>query len=257
MVKSHSCQIFIGTSGWYYQDWIGTFYPKKFKSYEDLAFYAKTFDTVENNSAFYHMPLKSTIQKWAKATPNDFIFSIKLNQSITHYQALGINDKTKALLETYFESINGLKRKLGTVLIQLPARFRYDLKRLEDFLEYYTKNYPARTSIEFRNQYWLTKETYAVLKKYNVALTVAQSSRYPLDQTITADFGYFRFHGPEKLFMSSYSDKELEYWAGFIKNCAKTMKIIYVYFNNTASTFAIKNALALKKILGKTKGPTA
>lgn len=249
MSKS-DCQILVGTSGWYYQDWVGSFYPKKLKSYKDLAFYAETFKTVENNSAFYHMPLRSTIQKWDKATPRDFIFSVKLNQSITHYQALVLNAKTKTLLKDYFHSINQLQSKLGTILIQLPARFRYDLDKLETFLKYYTKHYPVRTAIEFRNQYWFVKDTYNILKKYNIALTIAQSSRYPLDQTMTADFGYFRFHGPRKLFMSSYSDKELKDWASFIKKCSKTMKTIYIYFNNTASMFAIKNALTLRKFLG-------
>ncbi|MBL8013721.1 MAG: DUF72 domain-containing protein [Candidatus Omnitrophica bacterium] len=100
--KQNKCHNHIGTSGWYYRDWIGTFYPQKLKSYEDLKLYSQTFKTVENNSAFYHMPQKKTIQKWIHATEPDFIFCVKLNQNITHFRALMIKDETKALLESYF-----------------------------------------------------------------------------------------------------------------------------------------------------------
>jgi uncharacterized protein YecE (DUF72 family) len=250
MAKANVCPILIGTSGWYYKDWIGKFYPKGIKSYADLTFFAKTFNTVENNSAFYHMPQQTTIQKWIKATPSNFTFSIKLNQSITHYHQLAVDKATKELLKVYFDSVNQLQNRLGAILIQLPARFRYNLERLDSFLQYYTKHYPVRTAIEFRNQFWFTKDTYALLKKYNIALAIAQSSRYPSAEQMTADFVYFRFHGPKQLFASSYTDKELSYWAGIIKKYRKKAKVIYVYFNNDVSMFAVKNGLTLKSLLG-------
>jgi uncharacterized protein YecE (DUF72 family) len=249
MAKLGLCQILIGTSGWYYRDWVGVFYPKNIKSYDDLKFYAKTFKTVENNSAFYHMPQKATIQKWIKATPPDFTFSVKLNQSITHFHALIIKDETKELLKTYFDSVNQLQHQLGSILIQLPARFHLNLERLDKFLKYYTKHYPIHTAIEFRHQSWFIKDTYELLRNYNVALVIAQSSRYPLDRVITADFSYFRFHGPEKLFMSSYSQEQLMDWAGFIKQCSKKLKRIYIYFNNDWEMNAIKNGKTLEKLV--------
>lgn len=136
----------------------------------------------------------------------------------------------------------------------MPSRLHLNLERLEQFLKYYSKAYPVRTAIEFRHSSWFCKAICSLLRKYNVALAIEQSSRYPLDETLTADFGYLPFHGPEKLFASSYSEKQLKHWAGIIQKHSKKLKTMYVYFNNDWHMNAIKNAKTLKKIFRTGRG---
>lgn len=145
--------IYIGTSGWHYDDWNQSFYPPEIKGYEELRYHSTRFNTVENNSS------------------------------------------------------------------------------------------------EFRNKYWFTENIYELLKTHNIALVAAQSSRYPSVQKVTADFAYIRFHGPGKLFASSYTKEQLQEWANYIQQISNGTKSVYVYFNNDYHVYAIDNAKTLKSIL--------
>lgn len=245
---------YIGTSGWHYSDWIGLFYPPEIKGYNELRFHSKHFNTVENNSSFYHIAQESTYQTWFKMTPDHYKFSIKLNKHITHIRRLELDDDTREKVRYILSTTQVLKNKLGAIVIQLPASFKYDLKKLDTFVNFFTREvkkqeYKFDVAIEFRNKYWFVDEVYSLLKKYNVALVAGQSSRYPEVRHVTADSAYIRMHGPEKLFASKYTREQLEDWADYIRKISPQVKSVYVYFNNDFYGYAIDNAKELMNVL--------
>lgn len=247
-------KVYIGTSGWHYNHWLGLFYPKEIKGYYELKYHSEHFNTVENNSSFYRIASESTYKTWDKMTPKNYKFSMKLNKFITHINKLELNPETIEKVEQIINSTQVLKQKLGTIVIQLPASFKYDIDKLEKFLQFFTnlikeKEYKFNITIEFRNKYWFTEELYSLLRKYNVALVAAQSSRYPGVREVTADIAYIRMHGPEKLFASKYSQDQLEEWAKYIKKISTKVKEIYVYFNNDFHGYALDNAKELTEML--------
>lgn len=246
-------KIYIGTSGWHYNDWLGLFYPKDITGYHELTFHAQHFNTVENNSSFYRIASEDTYKTWYRMTPPGYKFSIKLNQLITHIHRLEISDEITERVKFILDSTQVLKEKIGAIVIQLPASFRYDLARADRFLSFFcsevrSKPYPFDIAIEFRNKYWFTDELFALLQAHNVALVAGQSSRWPGVRHVTADVAYIRMHGPEKLFASSYSTMQLNDLAEYIKSLSHIERT-YVYFNNDFHGYALENAKELKRIL--------
>lgn len=251
-----TAQIYIGTSGWHYNDWIGTFYPPEVKGYDELTFHAKYFNTVENNSSFYRIASEGTYKTWVQKTPADYKFSIKLNKVITHTHKLELNDEVIEKVQYIIATTQALKEKIGAILIQLPASFRVDQAKLEAFLAFFTgevrsTSHPFDITIEFRNKYWFTEETYTLLQKYNVALVAGQSLRWPGVRQVTADFAYIRMHGPAKLFASSYSRQQLAELETYIQSISPKVKRVYTYFNNDFHGYALKNARTLQRLLKK------
>lgn len=252
-----NAQIYIGTSGWHYNDWIGLFYPSEVKGYYELKYHSEHFNTVENNSSFYRIAQESTYKTWYRMVPETYKFSMKLNKLITHNYRLELNDEVQERVNYILSSTQVLKEKMGAIVIQLPPSFKYDieeLEKLEKFLiflksEIELQEYKFDVAIEFRNKYWFTKEVFKLLEKFNVALVAAQSSRYPGAKEVTADSAYIRLHGPGKLFASSYSTEQLAEWAEYIKSIFSKTKRIYVYFNNDYEGHAINNAKELANIL--------
>jgi uncharacterized protein YecE (DUF72 family) len=251
-------QLYIGTSGWHYDDWTKLFYPQDIKGYRELTFHAKYFNTVENNSSFYRIAGEETYKTWSRMTPANYKFSIKLNKFITHLHRLQITDEVVEKVQFILELTQVLGEKLGAILIQLPASFTYDLPRLHTFLAFFTKEvrnkpYAFDIALELRNKYWFTDDLYTLLKKYNVALVAGQSSRWPQIRQTTADIAYIRMHGPEKLFASSYSDEQLNEWALYVSSLPESVTRVYVYFNNDFHGYALKNAEKFKKLISETK----
>lgn len=251
-------QIYIGTSGWHYDDWRGLFYPPGITGYRELAFHAQHFNTVENNSSFYRIASEETYKIWYRMTPDTYKFSIKLNKFITHTHRLEINDDVIEKVQFILHTTQALREKLGAILIQLPASFKYDLIRLDAFLAFFTtearsKPYMFDIAIELRNKYWFTNELFVLLKKYNVALVAGQSSRWPEERQVTADIVYVRMHGPDTLFASSYSREQLDEWATYIASLPDQVKRIYVYFNNDFHGYALQNAKEISELLGAKK----
>jgi len=247
-------QIFIGTSGWHYTHWFGIFYPPEIKGYYELRFYAEHFNTVENNASFYRISKESTYKTWARMAPAPFKFSLKLNKFITHTHRLELTDEVREKVRYILTSLQVLGEQLGALVIQLPASFKLDQKKLETFLSFLRdevskQKHQPDLAIEFRNKDWFAKDTYTLLKTYNVALVAAQSSRYPGAQEITADICYIRLHGPEKLFASKYTEEQLKEWVAFIAKASKKCKRIYVYFNNDFHGYALQNAKELRELL--------
>lgn len=150
-------------------------------------------------------------------------------------------------LEAFFESIWGLKEKLGAVLMQLPASFKVNRERLDIFLQACKEltskvGYKPDLAIEFRHDSWFCAEVYEMLEKYNVALVIANSSKYPYVIRTTGDFSYMRFHGPKKMFHGKYTEEDLKYWRDEILTFSKSLKRVYIYFNNDLEANAIENA---------------
>lgn len=247
-------QILIGTSGWHYPHWLGLFYPPEIKGYYELKFHAEHFNTVENNASFYRISRETTYKTWIRMTPAHYKFSMKLNKIITHVHRLELVDEVKEKIEQILTSTQILEERMGAILIQLPPSYKPEVKALELFLKYFTKEISKRKfkfdiAIEFRNKVMFVEKIFKVLKKYNVALVSAQSSRYPESREVTADIAYIRLHGPEKLFASKYSTEQLEDWAKYIKKVSKSVKKVYVYFNNDFHGYALDNAKELMSLL--------
>jgi len=236
-------RLFIGTSGWNYPHWSeGVFYPPGLSQNKWLQYYTDFFNSVELNVTFYRLVQKKTFQNWHKRTPTDFYFVAKGSRFITHIKKL---KAVKEPLSLFIESAINLKEKLAAILWQLPPSLKKDLKRLETFLKLLKKT-KIRQVFEFRNESWFDKETYALLKEYNTSLCIAHSNRFPCVKEVTADFLYLRFHGGESLYSSNYPDKELKEWADFVKG---TKKDIFVFFNNDAYGYAVKDALRFRELL--------
>lgn len=245
-------QLFIGTSGWLYDDWVGKFYPKDLKDIDKLTYLSKHFSTVEINSTFYHMPLPKTFERWHDAVDSKFRYSVKFSRFITRTKRLVLDKDSKPFIKEFLNRTSLLKSRLAIILFQLPPSMKYDKKTLEAFLKFistYSKQIKlsSRFAVEFRNKSWFNDETYSILKKNRAAFVIGDSSRYPGKRVVTGDTIYIRMHGPGRLFASKYSNKQLRELHSFITS-NKKIKKCYVYFNNDFYGYAVKNAEYLKKL---------
>jgi uncharacterized protein YecE (DUF72 family) len=243
-------KIFLGTSGWSYKDWIGPFYTKKDKSM--LRAYSKIFKTVEIDSTFYRYPSKGTVMGWTKYSPDDFVYSAKLPKLITHEKKLDLNQGVEEDLEKFIELIEplSLSGKLGCVLIQLPPRFEYEPKELENFFKILPTH--IRFAVEFRDPSWMRKETWALLEKYQVAYTIVDEPLLPPEIHITTNIAYFRWHGhgTRPWYNYRYHNEELQPWIPKIRKTAENVQGIYGYFNNHYHGYAVENCLQVLEMLG-------
>ncbi len=194
--------LYVGTSGYSYPEWKGTFYPEDLPAKRMLRFYGERFGTVEINNTFYRMPKASVLEGWSAEVPADFKFVLKAPQRITHFQRLKEAEDNVA----YFsKTAAALKEQLGPLLFQLPPYFKKDVPRLRDFLPLLAK---SRAAFEFRHQSWFEEEVLVVLKEHQVALCIAEAeNELQIPFVSTADWGYLRLRRPD------YGDRELEAWA--------------------------------------------
>lgn len=247
-------EILVGTSGWMYKDWGEKFYPEGMKNADKLAYISRHYDTLEINTSFYHFVRKSTFEKWRGESAENFVFSVKASRYYTHRKRLKLDEEVERSMGLFFESLGGLEGKLGAVLFQLPESFQANVERLEAFLDAVV-NISGKygkmpdTAFEFRHASWFCDETYAALEKRNAALVIANSSRYPYEIRTTADFSYMRFHGPESMFLGKYSEDELRDWREKIMEFSKSLRRVYVYFNNDLEANAVENADYLRSLM--------
>lgn len=243
-------RLFVGTSGWTYSSWKGTFYPEELPARQYLKFYAKNFGTTEVNYSFYHLPKLSTYEKWASQVPDSFVFAVKASRFITHVKRL---IEVVNAWSTFVQNARALGPHVGPVLLQFPPSFRCDPQRVAAFLkgarEPMSQSSGLRLAFEFRHESWFKEEIYALLRQHQAALCIADSSRYPRHDKVTADFVYVRFHGRAKLFASEYTDKELMDEATRIRRYLRNGLDVYVYFNNDARGYAVKNAKTLRDLV--------
>jgi uncharacterized protein YecE (DUF72 family) len=248
-------KVIVGTSGWQYTDWNGLFYPSDIKGKSQLGYFAKHFKSVEINSTFYHMPRLSSVENWAASVPDDFRFVIKLNRFMTHTKRLTSDEQFTERLQEFLGLLKPLNGKLAAVLVQLPPSMRVANSRLEYIAEQ-VKDAESRLkmrmplAIEFRHESWFNDETFALMRKHNLANVINDSpNRWPASQEITADFAYIRFHGNKQLYRSSYSSDELNEWAAFIAQECSLCEQVLCYFNNDYHGVAIQNAKTLQGII--------
>jgi uncharacterized protein YecE (DUF72 family) len=195
-------RIAVGTSGFSYKEWKGTFYPAKFPESEMLQYYSERFGTVEINNTFYRMPKKEMLEKWPAQVPPSFTFILKASQRITHIKRLKDVQEEVAY---FFEQAAVLGSQLGPVLFQLPPHSKKDLPRLQTFLGTLPANRPA--AMEFRNETWLSDDVYDALREHNVALCIADTDEETTPFVATADWGYLRLRGTD------YPGEEMQKWA--------------------------------------------
>jgi uncharacterized protein YecE (DUF72 family) len=241
-------RVLVGTSGWTYPSWRGAFYPEDLPGNQYLKFYARKFPTTEVNYSFYHLPRPQTYAKWAGQVPEPFVFALKASRLITHTKRLV--EVTEAW-KTFVGNALALGPRLGPILLQFPASFRRETKRLDEFLKAACGGGPERLRLvfEFRHESWFTDDICRVLERHGAALCIADSPNYPRHDILTADFAYFRFHGREHLFASSYSKAELTAEARKMKQHVTGGLDVYAYFNNTAGLAAVRNAQTLKALV--------
>lgn len=236
---------YIGTSGFMYKHWHdGVFYPKDLKQDKWLSYYCDYLDSVELNVTFYRLPLPSVIDRWHNNTPKDFTFSAKGSRFITHTKLL---KDPLPNLEKYFSTVKRLKNKLSVVLWQLPPKFEKDLDRLSNFVKHLKKIAPCRQAFEFRHPSWFCNDVFNILKSENIAICRADWPECSKNAPFIADFVYIRKHGATgMLYGGCYSESQLKNEALTIRN---TRKDYYIYFNNDAQGWAVKNAVKLKEII--------
>jgi uncharacterized protein YecE (DUF72 family) len=244
----HTGNIHIGTSGWHYKHWKGTFYPADTKEADQFAIYLQNFETVEINNSFYKLPSMETFTAWRKAAPSSFIFSVKASRFITHMKKLNAGQDS---IELFFSHAEKLKEKMGPVLFQLPPNWKINIERLRSFLE---KLPPRRRyAFEFRNATWYREEVYALLKKYNCAFCIYDLERHLSPLTVTADYIYVRLHGPGNKYQGSYTDASLRKWSRQCRQWQAEDRDVYVYFDNDQAGYAAFNAKRLNDMITKTE----
>jgi len=227
--------IYIGTSGFFYKNWIGDFYPPDLPKYKYFEYYSNFFNSLELNSTFYKFPSKSTIKNWKYKIKNGFKLSIKANKLITHNKRLNCNEN---FLNEFLDRVSLLEKKLGAILFQLPPSLKYDIDLFSDFLSKLKPD--LKYAIEFRHKSWYNEDVYKLLKEKNIALVWHDFNQEMITQK-TADFEYVRFHGINGKYKGSYPDDILK------KVASKLSDNAFVYFNNTDDNSAFKDALRFKK----------
>ncbi len=277
----------IGISGWTYAGWRGVFYPKGLSHRCELEFASRQFNSIEINGSFYSLQLPSSYQRWYDETPPGFVFSVKGGRFITHMKKL--RDVAAPLANFFASGVLCLREKLGPILWQFPPNFGWNEQRFTEFFELLPADTraaaklakkhdakvkgrastktdatrPIRHAVEIRHPTFMVPEFFALLRRQNIAFVVADTAgKWPYAEDITADFVYCRLHGAEQLYVSGYSDAELDWWASRIEHwrkgkqpgdaklgsdrkAAPGKRDVYLYFDNDAKVHAPFNARTL------------
>ena len=236
-----SGSVHIGISGWRYVPWRGVFYPKGLVQHRELAYAAGQLPSIEINGSFYSLQRPESYAAWHAATPPGFVFAVKGNRFLTHM--LKLKDIEGPLANVLASGVFELREKLGPFLWQFPPIVKFDPQRFEHFLsllpqdtdsarelalQYQPRmegrvalesgpNRPMRHAVEIRHESFLIPSFIAMLRRYKVALVVADTAgRWPMCEDVTADFVYIRLHGDKELYASGYQDEAIAAWAARI-----------------------------------------
>jgi uncharacterized protein YecE (DUF72 family) len=266
-------EIRIGTSGWVYPPWRGTFYPAGLTQRRELEHLSGRLNSVEVNGSFYALQRPSSFQAWAEQTPDDFVFAVKGGRFITHLKRL--RDVRTPLANFFASGLLALRGKLGPLLWQLPPTLAFDRELLTAFFEQLPRtaleaaalgeqhdervdgrtwlavdeDRPLRHALEARHPGFLTDEFTDLLREHDVALVIADTAGvFPYLEDVTSDFVYVRLHGDEELYVSGYTDEALDRWAAKVRGWADG-RDVFVYFDNDAKVMAPRDAAALAERL--------
>jgi uncharacterized protein YecE (DUF72 family) len=216
---------YVGTSGFSYPEWRGSFYPAGLGSDELLAYYGRIFPTCEINNTFYRHPSEAVLAAWAAAVPPTFRFAIKAHRRITHLKRLADVDGDLAVL---YERVRLLADRLGVVLFQLPPTLRYDEVRLRTFLAQLRPG--AHVVIEFRHDSWRREEVYRLLADHRVSLAAGETDETAQPRLAVGPIAYLRLH------KYRYTDDELAERAAWLREQLASGRDVYAYFTHEEGT---------------------
>jgi uncharacterized protein YecE (DUF72 family) len=266
---------YIGISGYDYKGWRGRFYPTTLPARRWLEYASRTFNSIELNGTFYSLKSPAVFRRWTDEAPDDdFVYAVKGGRFITHN--LKLRNAERALGNFYASGVLALGRKTGPFLWQLPGTYRFDAERVDGFLGQLPRDstdgeavarrhderlrrgalvraaerVPYRHALEVRHPSYFTTEFYDLLRAHRCGFVVADTAgRFPYAEEVTADFVYVRLHGSTELYVSGYTDAELDAWASRVKRWRAGGRDVYVYFDNDAKVHAPFDALRLRERL--------
>ncbi len=216
--------LYVGTSGYNFPEWKGSFYPAKFPAAKMLEFYASKLQTVEINYTFYRMPTPKNVAGWAATVPESFRFVLKAPQRITHFSRLKDIDDN---LRFFCETAAGLGERLGALLFQLPPNFKKDTARLANLLALMAPG--LRCACEFRHESWFADDVYELLRTYNAARCVADTDENTTPLVATANFGYLRLRD------EGYDTGQVAEWVGKVRELGAGWTDAFVFFKHEGS----------------------
>ena len=237
-------RLHVGTSGYNFPEWRGSFYPPKLPSAKWLEYYAQQLDTVEINYTFYRMPNAKTIAGWDAATPDTFTFVLKAPQRITHFARLQNIDEP---LRLFLDTTRKLNTKFGAILFQLPPNFKKDVDKLGDLLTQFPPD--VRAACEFRHASWWSDDVFELLRSTNTALCVADTEEGTTPLVATADFGYVRLRD------EGYDETGLREWMTKVQTLGSAWTDAFVFFKHEEKGMGPKLAREFLQLAPDTRSP--
>ena len=229
----------IGTSGYNYPEWKGSFYPLDLPTSKMLTYYVERFSTVEINYSFYRMPSEKTLTGWAAIAPDSFTFTLKAPRNITHDARLR---DCKEIVEVFCTRARILGSKLGVLLFQLPPWLRKDEELLDTFTDWLAPD--IRAAFEFRHASWHSEEVFERLKAKNLALCITDSEKATTPLVVTADYAYFRLRD------EGYEEPDIARWGDSIVQHSAGLDDVFVYFKHEEAGKGPEFVQMLEKKLG-------
>lgn len=252
----------VGTQGWTYAAWVGSFYPPGTRQSAFLSVYARAFDTVEVDATFHAVPSPSTVRSWTERVPEGFTFALKMPREVTH--VLRLRDAFEVAGE-FFDRARLLGSKLGPILFQFPPEFvPAELPALAAFLPRLPRD--LAVAVEFRHRGWIHDGLLALLAEHNVALALTDTRFIPRRVTLslvdrpTADFAYVRWLGPDRDLVDHSRlqvdrSRELAVWADAIRRVQGRVRTVYAYMSNFFAGHAPASARMVQELLGQPPVP--
>jgi uncharacterized protein YecE (DUF72 family) len=223
-------------------------YPIEFTGASRLTYYASLFSSVEVNASFYKLPKMATVEKWANSVPDEFRFTFKVPQGVTHAKDLQFNSQE---FELFAETVAKVGRKKGCLLVQLPPKVNREKKEEVEGLLECVRDHASNWNIafEFRHPSWYDSTVFRMLQGYGIGMVEHDKFQSAKPKFQHAEnFVYLRFHGPEGTYRGSYENVVLDEYAKRIAGWLKDGKEVYAYFNNTMGD-ALGNLQTLNKMV--------
>ncbi len=253
--------LYIGTSGFQYDDWVGTYYPEGLPKQNWLAFYAQEFRTLEINFTYYRMPTARGLGGMARKVPENFCFAVKATQEMTHAR-----ERDPNVFQQFKDALKPLidQNKFGVILAQFPSSFRANIESHEylNFLRAELDTLPV--VVELRNKEWVDEErgeeTFELLHSLNLGFCCVDEPFFPRVAQVTSNIAYIRFHGRNfqkwwkhehawERYDYTYSTEELQEWVPKILQMNALAENTFVFSNNHYRAQGIDTARQLKMLL--------